>query len=62
MATQADLYADIDLANAPTDFAYCRRCGALVADTGIHTTWHSAAFTTATVTWPTDAKHGHISQ
>jgi hypothetical protein len=62
MATQADLYQDIDLVSATQDFAYCRRCGALVADTGTHTTWHNAAFTTATVAWPADTRHGHISQ
>jgi hypothetical protein len=65
MATQADAYMDIQIGGK--NLAICRRCGDLVGDTGIHTTWHNTAAATAfpgpiTVAWPTTSQHGHLTQ
>ncbi len=56
----------MDIQIGGKNLAICRRCGDLVGDTGIHTTWHNTAATafpgSITVAWPTTSQHGHLTQ
>jgi len=45
MATRADSYAETNVGEH--QLGYCRRCGALVADTAIHRTLYATAAATA---------------
>jgi hypothetical protein len=45
MATRADSYAETNVGGH--QLGYCRRCGALVADTTIHTILYATAAATA---------------